>query len=152
MLKKVLRVWAAQNIFFGRIWRLSEGGERVGAVMHPEIGAYDAPRFLYWQLDCIAERYAYEQEFAVLRDLENFMFARKKAPWLSIVLVSYIYLAVLERDTWNLTSWRIKSDRWRTDPRVSSNPVSLTSTAVYVCADVSLDYGVAARGDARILD
>ncbi|KAI0487365.1 hypothetical protein F4859DRAFT_509934 [Xylaria cf. heliscus] len=122
MLKKILRLWAAQAIFFGRIWRLSEGGGRVGAIMHAEINAYDVPRFLYWQLDCIAERYAYEQELAVLRDLENFIFARKNAPWLSIVLTSYIYLTVLERDTWNLKSWRIKSDRWAADLRVKNNP------------------------------
>ncbi|KAJ8130308.1 hypothetical protein O1611_g3322 [Lasiodiplodia mahajangana] len=86
MLKNILRVWAAQTIFFGRIWRLSEGGERVGAIMHTEINAYDVPRFLYWQLDCITERYAYEQELAVLKDLENFIFARKSSPWLSTMV------------------------------------------------------------------
>ncbi|KAI0818294.1 hypothetical protein GGR55DRAFT_674127 [Xylaria sp. FL0064] len=126
MLKKILRLWAAQAIFFGRIWRLSEGAERVGAVMHAEINAYDVPRFLYWQLDCIVERYAYEQELAVLRDLENFIFARKNAPWLSVVLTAYIYLTVLERDTWNLKSWRIKSDRWATDPRTMVWPLTVT--------------------------
>ncbi|KAI0096456.1 hypothetical protein GGR51DRAFT_30584 [Nemania sp. FL0031] len=122
MLKNILRLWAAQTIFFGRIWRLSEGGERVGAVMHNEINAYDVPRFLYWQLDCIAEQYAYEQELAILRDLEKFIFARKSSPWLSVVLASYIYLTVLERDTWNLKSWRVKSDRWARDQRVANNP------------------------------
>lgn len=52
------------------------------------------------------------------------MFARKKSPWLSVILAVYIYLTVLVRDTWNLESWKVISRRWASDPRVAKNPVN----------------------------
>ncbi|OIW32557.1 hypothetical protein CONLIGDRAFT_668240 [Coniochaeta ligniaria NRRL 30616] len=133
MLRYALRGWAAQCTFCRHIWRLVEGGERVGAVAHPALGDYDVPRFLYWQMDCISERYAHHQETSGLRELERCMFSRKRRSWLPVVLASFIYHTVLERDTWNLESWNMKSKRWaagqaRPTPPVAAWPyVALTT-------------------------
>lgn len=123
MIKKALRAWAAQCVFFGHIWRISKGGPSVGAVLHPEVDAYDVPRFLYWQLDCITENYAHQQEMEVLKALEERVFARERTSWLSVFVTSFIYLAILELDNWNLESWKVKSTRWAVDERVQHNPV-----------------------------
>ena len=65
----------------------------------------------------------HELEQCVLHDLEGFILKRERATWFSIYLRSFIYLTILEGDTWNLESWKAKSARWALDPRVAENPV-----------------------------
>ncbi|KAF2835774.1 hypothetical protein M501DRAFT_987733 [Patellaria atrata CBS 101060] len=65
------------------------------------------------------------KELAVLKDLESFRFARKKSAWPSVILTTYIYLTVLERDSWNLENWKVKSRRCASGTKVTNNPTTV---------------------------
>lgn len=114
---------------------MTEGARAINASWHDEIQASDVPRFLYWQLDAILENCISDLESQILCDLENFVLNRQSTTWFSVYLGSFLYLAILERDTWNLQSWKAKSLRWAEDPRVSANPVSLRPSSL--CREVT---------------
>ncbi|KIX10551.1 uncharacterized protein Z518_01634 [Rhinocladiella mackenziei CBS 650.93] len=131
MIRRLLRVWAAHSVFFGRIWRIKKGAEALGAQFHPEIGAADVPRLLYWQLDWIVENYMMKLESQILRDLEDIILPRTQkgsrhrrqlGAGFAVFISCFLYLSTLEKDSWNLEAWRAKSARWANDPSVSNNP------------------------------
>jgi hypothetical protein len=126
LLRKVLRLWAAQSSFFERPWRLRNGASAVNARFHENLGASDVPRMLYWQLDFIIEEYQASLEKAILANLEQLMFPRayrSQQTLITVFTTAFIYLSVLESDTWTLKTWAKKSTAWKTNSRVSKNPV-----------------------------
>lgn len=130
MLTKLLRMWIGHGVYFDRLWRITGNGRGVGAQFHSGLNAFDCPRMLYWQLDCAMEDYLQRLERAVLHDLEKFILSRKKDTWLSAFVGSFIYLAILERESWNLETWRSKMKSWADHPAISVNPVSLYSLEI----------------------
>jgi hypothetical protein len=124
LFKRLLRMWVGHSTYFDRLWRIHGDGKLVGAVVHEALNAPDVPRMLYWQLDYNMENHLRNLEKTVLLDLETLILERKKSSWLSAFLCTFIYLAILERDSWNLHSWEVKSKRWAQNNQVCSNPVS----------------------------
>jgi hypothetical protein len=119
MIRNVLRLWAAGRVYFNRVWRIAEGGQKIRATWHEELQAYDVPRLLYVQLDYLIEKYRQELERKILRDMEiSITPPRNPDVWFSFFLTAFVYLAALERDTWELETWKAKTAKFAAHPNV----------------------------------
>ncbi|KAH0541577.1 hypothetical protein FGG08_003925 [Glutinoglossum americanum] len=106
-LTNALRIWAAQTTFFKNHWRIVAGAETINARYYMPLDAALVPRMLALQLEQVIESYMKVLERDFLHDLERMLFDRD-LPWASAYLAAFVYLSILEGDTWDLEAWKAK--------------------------------------------
>lgn len=99
-------MWAAQSLWHFNIWRIEEGSETIGASYIDEKGYFVPPRPLYVQLDYCMDHYLKRLEGRVLGRLEKDVFQRTRRASFSLFLAAFVFLAVVEGDTWRMENWK----------------------------------------------
>ncbi|KAH8802978.1 hypothetical protein F5884DRAFT_491771 [Xylogone sp. PMI_703] len=112
LLQNVLRMWAAQSLWFDRIWRVVSEGEKIKSRWQDFLNGHDVPRLLYVQLDFYMEAYIAHLETRILADLNDFIFSRSSSTWFSVYAAAFVYLVALENDSWRLETWKAKLKKW----------------------------------------
>ncbi|PWW80523.1 hypothetical protein C7212DRAFT_164996 [Tuber magnatum] len=113
LVRKALRLWAAQIIYFKGVWRIS-GQNKVGMfpIQDPKskiYGIIPLPRLANQQLDARVEEWTAQTEQELLTELQTKIFKRNSTDWFTIYLTLFITLSTLEMDTWNLKTWATDS-------------------------------------------
>lgn len=134
-MQNALRMWAAQSLWFDRIWRITESGERIDAPWRDSTKARDVPRLLYVQLDYSMEVYIMQLEARLLASLDMFVFKRSSSTWFSVYAAAFVYLVTLENDSWRLETWKVKLKAWE-----NLRPVILLRSPISIdCTNLSKD-------------
>ncbi|RPA99491.1 hypothetical protein L873DRAFT_1828020 [Choiromyces venosus 120613-1] len=113
LVRKALRLWAAQIIYFKGVWRIN-GPNKVGMfpIQDPKSKVYGItplPRLANQQLDARVEEWMAQTEQELLTDLQTKIFKRNSTDWFTIYLTLFITLSTLEMDTWSLKTWAADS-------------------------------------------
>ncbi|KAG0637455.1 hypothetical protein HOY80DRAFT_1010687 [Tuber brumale] len=113
LVRKALRLWAAQIIYFKGVWRIS-GQNKVGMfpIQDPRSKLYGItplPRLANQQLDARVEEWMAQREQGLLTELQTKIFKRNSTDWFTIYLTLFVILSTLEMDTWSLKTWAADS-------------------------------------------
>jgi hypothetical protein len=113
LVRKALRLWAAQIIYFKGVWRIS-GQNKVGMfpIQDPKSKLYGItplPRLANQQLDARVEEWMAQREQGLLTELQTKIFKRNSTDWFTIYLTLFVTLSTLEMDTWSLKTWATDS-------------------------------------------
>lgn len=109
LIRKALRIWAAQIVFFKSPFRISglntAGMTKIDDPKSTVYGITPLPRLANQQLDSRVESWMAELEQDVLVELQTKIFRRNPADWFGIYLTLFVTLSSLERDSWGLKTW-----------------------------------------------
>ncbi|KAI5806288.1 hypothetical protein EDC01DRAFT_609618, partial [Geopyxis carbonaria] len=115
LVRKALRIWAAQSFFFSSAWRIcgsnTLGMEQIQDRDSKLYGLTPLPRLINQQLDGYVEGRVAILEEELLEELQKCIFKKESVDWFGTYLTMFVVLSSLERDTWALHTWVFDSPK-----------------------------------------